>query len=85
VLRSSDELSCTHDDYVANVSHHRIEFLGSSEDLRYKIYQDCYFTILSLSATSFSITKALLTAECMVETYKMRGFPALDLTMLVNA
>jgi hypothetical protein len=35
----------------------------------------CYFIVLSLCLISFSTTKAPLTAECMVETYKMRGYP----------
>jgi hypothetical protein len=37
------ELSCAHDDGVANFLHLRIELLGSSEDLRYKIHWELLF------------------------------------------
>jgi hypothetical protein len=34
-----------------------------------------YFIVLSLCVVSFSTTKALLTANCVAETYGMRGCP----------
>jgi hypothetical protein len=34
------ELSCTHNDYITNFLHLKIELFGSSEDLRYKIHRE---------------------------------------------
>jgi hypothetical protein len=44
-----------------------------TSDMKYT--GSCYFTVFSLCLLSFSTTKAPLTAECVAETYKMRGCP----------
>jgi hypothetical protein len=70
---------------IANLFHFRINFLDTVRTSNTKYTGNCCFIVLSLCLISFLTTKALLNAECMAETYKMRVAPVQDLTVLANA
>jgi hypothetical protein len=67
------KLARAHDDHVTNLLHLGVEPFGCCENLRNKINCNCFFIILPFCIISFSVTHALLIAECVAETYKMRG------------
>jgi hypothetical protein len=69
------KLALTHDYRVTNFLYLGIESLGPREDLQNEKHWNCCFAVLSFCVISFSITRAPSAAECMAETYRMRGYP----------
>jgi hypothetical protein len=67
------ELPLAHDDCVTNFFHLGIEFLRSGEDLRNEIHRQlplqCFVVICGILLDDES------SAECVAETYRMRGCP----------
>jgi hypothetical protein len=59
--------------HVTDFLHLRIEPLGPVRTSKMKYTGNCCFNVLPFCVTSFSVTRVLLIAECVAETYKMRG------------